>query len=115
MKPGTIGSSQKSVMIVWRYHQLLLRFLINCHLLQVSRESRLSANDKGDNEMKLVAVDRYPGIYLTDEENPRKHQIEDRLINAERSASPQIVFCLSVVHGATSFGQKNFASEAVLV
>ena len=33
------------------------------------------ANDKGDNEMILVAVHRSPGICLTTEENPRKPQL----------------------------------------
>ena len=30
------------------------------------------ANDKDGNEMILGAVHRYPGIYLTDEENSKK-------------------------------------------
>ena len=38
------------------------------------------ANDKGDNEMNLVAVYRSPGICLTAEENPRKPQLRDRLM-----------------------------------
>ena len=38
------------------------------------------ANDKGDNEMILGAVHRYPGICLTAEENPRKPQLGDRLM-----------------------------------
>ena len=37
------------------------------------------ANDKGDNEMILGAVDRSPGICFTAEENPRKAQLGDRL------------------------------------
>ena len=41
--------------------QLLSRFLANGHLLQVSRQSRLSANDKGD-EIKPGAVHISPGI-----------------------------------------------------
>ena len=38
------------------------------------------ANDKGDNEMILGAVHRSPGICLTAEENPRKPQLDDRLM-----------------------------------
>ena len=37
------------------------------------------ANDKGDNEMILRAVHRFPGS-LTAEENPRKYQLEDPLM-----------------------------------
>ena len=37
------------------------------------------ANDKGD-ETILGAVHRSPGICLTAEENPRKPQLEDRLM-----------------------------------
>ena len=33
------------------------------------------ANDKGDNEMILEAVNRSPSICLTAEENPRKPQL----------------------------------------
>jgi hypothetical protein len=35
------------------------------------------ANDKGDNEMILVAVHRSSGICLTAEENPREPQLEE--------------------------------------
>ena len=34
----------------------------------------LVANVKGDNEMILGTVHRFPGVCLTAEENPRKHQ-----------------------------------------
>ena len=40
----------------------------------------LVVNGKGDNEMILGAVHRYPGICLTAEENPRKRQLGDRLL-----------------------------------
>jgi len=40
----------------------------------------LVINDKGDNEMLLGAVHRFPGICLTVEENPRKPQLGDRLM-----------------------------------
>ena len=36
------------------------------------RQSRLSANDKGDNEMKPGTVHILPGICLIAEENPGK-------------------------------------------
>ena len=38
------------------------------------------ANDKGDYEMIPGAVNRYPGIFLTAQENSGKPQLEDRLI-----------------------------------
>ena len=41
--------------------------LANDHLQRVSRQSRLSGNDKGDNEIIPGAVHRSPGIYLTAE------------------------------------------------
>jgi hypothetical protein len=66
--------SQKSLTIIWRCHQFLSGFLANGYLLLVSR---LSANDKGDNEMLLGTVHRPPGIYLTAEENFRKPQLGD--------------------------------------
>jgi hypothetical protein len=46
------------------------------HLSQVTRHSRLSANDKGDNEV-LVDVHRSPGIYLTAETHPAIPQLGD--------------------------------------
>ena len=44
----------------------------NGYLLRVSRQSRLSANNKGDNEMILGAVHRSSSNYHTAEENSRK-------------------------------------------
>jgi hypothetical protein len=41
----------KKALIVWRCHQLHSGFLPNGHLNKVSRQSHLSANDKGHNEM----------------------------------------------------------------
>ena len=38
------------------------------------------ADDKGDNKMIQGTVHRSPGICLTCEENPRKPQLENRLI-----------------------------------
>ena len=47
----------------------------------MSRQSRLSANDKGDNEVKIGIVHRFPGIYyLTAEESPGKLQLGDSLM-----------------------------------
>jgi hypothetical protein len=50
-------------------------FLAKGHL---ARQSRLSANDKGDNEMIPGAVHRTPCIYLTVKEHRRKPQLGDR-------------------------------------
>jgi hypothetical protein len=44
---------QKSFMLVWRYHQLLSKFLANDHLPRVSRES---ANNKGEYEVEPGTV-----------------------------------------------------------
>ena len=49
---------------------------------QMSSQSRLSANDKGDNEVKPGAVHRSPDIYFAAEENPGKPQPGNRLMNA---------------------------------
>ena len=56
---GAMGCGQKVFM---RYHQLMSGFLAKCHLPRVSRQSSLSANDKGDNELILWAVHGSPGI-----------------------------------------------------
>ena len=42
----------------------------------------VTANDKGDNEVKLEIVHRSPGICLMVEENPGKHNVRYRLIKA---------------------------------
>ena len=44
----------------------------------MSRQSRLMANDKGDNEMIPEAVRTSPGIYLIAEEKPGKPQLGGR-------------------------------------
>jgi hypothetical protein len=62
---------------MWRCHHLLSGFLANGYLPRVSCQSRLSANDKGD-EMTPGAVRRSHGIYLTTEENLGKPQLGDR-------------------------------------
>jgi hypothetical protein len=51
---------------------------------RVSHQSRLSPNDKVDNEVKLGAVHRSPGICPTAEENARKTQIGDHLMKIVR-------------------------------
>ena len=48
-------------------------------------------NDKGDNEMILGALHRSPGICFTAEENPRKPQLGDRLMEGLcDQSSPQM-------------------------
>jgi hypothetical protein len=64
---GALGCGQKCLMLVWRYHQLLPRFLAKGHLPRVSRQSSLSANDG----MIPEVVHRSPGICLTAEENSK--------------------------------------------
>ena len=63
--PWRHGLRPKDFKLVWRYYQLLSGFLANDHLPRVPR---LSANDKGDNDMILGVVHESPGIYLTAEE-----------------------------------------------
>ena len=75
---GALGCGQKSFQLVWRCHQLLSEFLAKGHLSRLLRQPRLSANDKGDNEMIPGAVYISPDIYLTPEEDPGKPQLGDR-------------------------------------
>ena len=72
------AAAKKSFKLVWRCHQFPSGFLTKGHLPQVSCQSHLPANDKGDNEMIPGAVHRTPGIYLIAEENPGKSQLGDR-------------------------------------
>ena len=58
--------TKKKVML--RCHQLLSGILAKGHLPRVLCQSRLSANDKGDNEITPGAVQR-SGVYFTAEEN----------------------------------------------
>jgi hypothetical protein len=46
------------LLLMWLCHQLLSWFLTNVRLHQVSSYSIQSANDKGGNEVKPVAVHR---------------------------------------------------------
>ena len=57
-------ADKNAVKLVWRCHQLLSGFLAKGHFLRVSRQSRLSANDKGVNKMILGTLNRSPGICL---------------------------------------------------
>jgi hypothetical protein len=75
---GVMGCGQKSFKLVWGSHQLLSGFLANGNLPRLSRQSRLSANHKGDNEIIPGAVHRPPSICLKAEKNPEKHRLGDR-------------------------------------
>ena len=61
-------------------------FLANGNLPQLSRQSRLSANDKDDSEMIPGAVPKSQGIFLAAEENPGKPQLGNRVMKAVRPA-----------------------------
>ena len=45
------AAPKKSFRLMWRCHQFLSGFFAIGHLPRVQRESSLSANDKGGNEM----------------------------------------------------------------
>ena len=83
---GAMGFDPNSFKLVWRCYQFLYGFLANDHLPRVLPHSRLSANDKGANEVKPGAVHRSPGTCFTAEGNPRKHQLGDRLMKTVRPA-----------------------------
>ena len=61
-----------------------VRVANNDHLPRVSRQSRRSSNDKGNNEVIPVIVRRSPGIYLTAEENTGKPHLRESLMKAVR-------------------------------
>ena len=65
-----------------------LSYLILCLYIPRSDfhtcQSYLSANDKGDNEMKWGAVHKSPDIYFTAEENPAKYKLGDRMMKTVR-------------------------------
>ena len=69
---GAMGCGQKCFKVVWRCHQLLSGFLTNGTLPRVPRQSRLSVNDKGDNDVVPGATNGSPGIYLTSNKMPGK-------------------------------------------
>ena len=66
---GAMGCGQKTFKFGWRYHQLLSGFLAKGYLPRVSLHLRLSAIDRGGNEIIPSAVHRSPGICLTAEKN----------------------------------------------
>ena len=72
--------------------------------------SRLSANNKGNNEVKLRAVDRSPGKYITVEEKPRKSRLGDGLIKPVKPiiASDEIAYLkiMSVRSYSTSSSER---------
>ena len=79
---------------MWRCHQLLSGFLAKGHLTRVSRQSRLPAGDKCDNEMKPGAVHR-SATYHTAEENsgnsakrPSDKKLRDQLSSQMGSLTP---------------------------
>ena len=69
---------------MWRCQQLLSGFLVNGNLPRVSCQSRLSANDKGDNEMIPGDMHRSSGIYLTAKKNPKETSARKPSMNAAR-------------------------------
>ena len=71
-------------MLIWRCHQLLSGFLTNDHVPRVSHHSCLSVNDKGDEVKIPEIVQRFPGIDLTNEEEPGIYELGDRLKMAVR-------------------------------
>ena len=65
-----MGCGQEKFIPMWWCHYLQSGFLANGHLLRVSRPSHLSANDKRDEDVKLRALHRSPGIYLRLKKTP---------------------------------------------
>ena len=59
------AAAKKCFKLVWWCHQLLSGFLGKDHLPRVACQSRLSANNKSDNEMIPGVMHRSPGIYLS--------------------------------------------------
>ena len=66
------GSGKRNCTVVW------------WSLPRVLRQLRLSASDKGDNEIITDIVHIFPGIYITAEENPRKTLLGVRLMKGMR-------------------------------
>ena len=54
-------TAKKTFKLMFRCHQLLSGFLPKGHLRRVSDQSRLSAKDKGDNE---IILDRFVGLVV---------------------------------------------------
>ena len=93
-------------MLVWRYYQLLSGFLTKGHLPRVSRQSRLSANDKGDDEKIPGAVYRSTDICPTAEENPGKPKLGDRLKRAVRPVIDSNNVCRIAQHARKGEGRE---------
>ena len=66
---GAWAVAKKSFKLVWQFHQLLSGFLVKGPLTRVPRQSHLSTNDKGDNEMIPGSEHRSPSIHLIAEGN----------------------------------------------
>ena len=56
--PWSYGLQPEKLHARWKCRQQLSGFLASVHLLRLSRQSHLSSNDKGDNEVKTGPVDR---------------------------------------------------------
>ena len=82
-----MGCDQKIFKLVWWCHNLLSAFLAKGHLPRVSSQS---VNDKGDNEKIPGVVHRYPGSFLTAEENPGEPQLGDRRSRLWDQSSPKM-------------------------
>ena len=57
-------------------HQRLSGILAYDNVSRLSRQSLLSANDKGDNDVKPGTMQISHGIYFTAEENPENPSLE---------------------------------------
>ena len=79
------AAAKKKFQPKWRSHQLLFGFLAKGHLSQVPRQSRISANNKGDNEIIQGTVQKSPGIYLAANKSLGKPQLGDRQMKSVRS------------------------------
>ena len=73
--------NKRFTLVLW-CHQLLSGILAKGHLPQMLRQSRLSANDKGDNEVKPEPVHWSPSICITAEKPPGKSQLGNHLMIA---------------------------------
>ena len=79
------AAAEISLKLVYRYYQLVYRFLAKGRLFLVSRQSHLSAIYKDDNQMIPEVVHRSPGIYIRADENPEISHLGDRLLkNAQQ-------------------------------
>ena len=86
-------------------------FLTKGDLPRVSRQSFLSTNDVGDNEMIPGAVHRSPDIYLMAEDNLGKPQLGDRLMKAANGV-PNLE--MKLVQPESSSGREKEGKEGVV-